>query len=56
MAEIEGGQVEEVDDQDNLSPGEVSSDEEHDEGKMQKVVKDEVASHTSSGLDIFTLI
>jgi len=35
VAEIEESQVEEVDNQDNLSPDEVSSDEEHDEGKLQ---------------------
>jgi len=56
VTEIKSGQVEEIDDQDNLSPGEVSSDEEHDEGKMQKVVEDEVAPHTSSSLDIFTFV
>lgn len=45
MAEVERRQVEEVDDQDQLSPDEVGSDEEHDEGKVEEVVEDEVAAH-----------
>jgi len=56
VAEVKESQVEEVDNQNNLSPNKMSSDEEHDEGKLQEVVEDEVASHTSSGLNIFTLV
>lgn len=45
VAEIERRQVEEVDDQNQLSPDEVGSDEEHDECEMEEVVEDEVAAH-----------
>jgi len=34
VAEVQGGQVEEVQDQNELSPVEVSTDEEHDEGEL----------------------
>lgn len=56
VAEIESSQVEEVDDQNYLSPSKVSPDEEHDEGKLQKIVEDEVASYTSGSLDMLTLV
>lgn len=42
VAEGQRAQVEEVDDQDELGPDEVAADEEHDEGKVQQVVRDEV--------------
>ena len=45
VAEIQRRQVEEVDDEDQLSPGEVRADEEHDEGEVQQVVEDEVAAN-----------
>jgi len=56
VPEIEGGQIKEVDDQDDLSPDEMSSNEEHDEGKLQEVVDDEVASNTRSSLNIVTVL
>jgi hypothetical protein len=56
VAEIEERQVEEVDDQDELSPSKVASDEEHNESKLQEVVENEVASYTSSSLDILSLV
>jgi hypothetical protein len=34
----------------------MTSNEEHDEGKLQEVVEDEVASNTSGGVDILTLL
>jgi hypothetical protein len=45
VAEVERGQVEEVDDQDELGPYEVGSDEEHDEAEVEEIVRDEVAPH-----------
>ena len=45
MTEVERRQVEEVDDQDHLSPNEVGSDKEHDEGEVEEGVDDEVAAH-----------
>lgn len=52
VAEVERGQVDKVDDQDNFGPGKVRADEEHDEGKVQQVVENEVAANTGSGLNI----
>jgi len=52
MAEIKGRQVEEVDDQDNLSPDEVPTDEEHNECEVEQVVEDEVASDTCCGVHV----
>lgn len=45
MAEVERRQVDEVDDQDQLSPDEVGSDEEHDKGEMEEIIENEVAAH-----------
>lgn len=50
MAEVEGRQVEEVDNQDNLSPDEVPTDEEHNECEVQQVVENEMASNTRCGV------
>ena len=52
VAEVERGQVEEVDNQDQFSPDIVTADEEHDECKEEEVVDDEVASYTSGCIDI----
>lgn len=51
MAEVERGEVEEIEDQDDFSPVEVRSDKEHDEGKMEEVVEDEVAANARSSID-----
>jgi hypothetical protein len=56
VAEIEGRQVEEIDNQNNFSPDEMSSNKEHDEGKLQEVVEDEVASNTCGSLNMFTVL
>lgn len=52
VAEVERGQVAEVDDQDDLGPDKVRADEEHDECELEKVVKDEVRTDGGGGLDI----
>lgn len=44
MTEVERGKVEEIDDQYNLGPYEVRSNEQHDECKLQEIVKNEVTS------------
>ncbi len=44
MTEVQRGQVEEVDNQDDLGPDKVAAHEEHDEGEGEKVVEDEVAA------------
>lgn len=50
VAEVEGAQVEEVDNQNQLGPVEVRANEEHDEGKVEEVVDDEVASNARRGV------
>lgn len=52
MAEVERRQVEEVDDEDHLSPDEVGTDEEHDECEVEEVVEDKVAADCGCGLDM----
>jgi len=52
VAEIEGRQVDKVDDQDELSPKELGADKEHDKSELQEVVENKVASNTSSCIDI----
>ena len=56
MAEIERRKVEEVDDEDQFGPNEMSTNEEHDKRELQKVVEYEVASNTSRSLDISGVI
>lgn len=48
VAEGQRAEVEEVDNQDELSPDEVAANEEHDEGKVQQVVRDEVGADGAS--------
>jgi len=44
MAEVERCKIEEIGDKDNFTRPEVASDPEHDVGKDQKIVKDEMGS------------
>lgn len=54
MTEVKGGEVEEVDDQDDLRNQEMTTDEQHDECELEKVVENEVASDPSSSLNPFS--
>lgn len=54
MAEVEGGEVEEVDDQNDLSNDEMSTNEQHDEGKLEKIVENEMTSNSRSSLDLLS--
>jgi len=56
VAEIEGRQVEEIDDQDHLSPDEVGANKQHDECKLQQVVENEMTADTSSSLNVVIVI
>lgn len=56
MTEVKEGKIEEVDDQDNLSPDEMGSDEEHDKGKLEEIVENEVRSNSCSCLNMCTLV
>jgi hypothetical protein len=55
MTEVKRGKVKEVDDEDELSPDEVGSDEEHDESELEEVVHDEMASNTCGGIDVVSV-
>jgi hypothetical protein len=52
VAEIEEGQVEEVDNQDDLSPDEVRTDKQHDEGKLKEIVENKVVSNVGCCSDM----
>jgi hypothetical protein len=56
VAEVEGGQVEEVDNQNDLGPNKVGANEEHDESEMEEVVENEVASNTGGSLNVAIVI
>jgi len=45
VAEVEEGEIEQVDDEEKLSLPEKSSDPEHDEAETEEVMQDEMASH-----------
>jgi hypothetical protein len=51
VSEVKAGQVEKVDDENQLGPVKVRSDKQHDKRKVEEVVHDEVASHTGRGVD-----
>ena len=51
VAEVQGGEVDEVENQDNLSPVEVGADKEHDESEVEEVVEDEVASDAGGSMN-----
>lgn len=52
VAEVERAQVEEVDDENELSPAKVRADEEHDKGEVEEVVGDEVRADAGSSIDM----
>ena len=51
VAEVEGGEVDEVGNENHLRPGKVRADKEHHKGKVEEVVEDEVATNTGSSVD-----
>lgn len=56
VAEVERGQVEEINDGDHLGPDKVAADEEHGPAELQEVVEDEVGSHARGGLDMVAVL
>lgn len=52
VAEVERGEIEKVENQHDLSPHEVATDEKHNERELQEVVEDEVASNSGGSVDI----
>lgn len=51
MAEIQHRQVEKVEDENNLGPDKVRAHKEHDKGKVEEVVEDEVAADAGGPVD-----
>lgn len=51
VAEVERGEVDEVGNENHLSPSKVRADKEHYKGKVKEVVEDEVATDTGRGVD-----
>jgi len=51
VAEVEGREVDEVEDEEDLGPDEVLVDEEPDEAEVEEVVDDEMAAHGAGGVD-----
>lgn len=56
MTEVERRKVEKIDDQYDLSPYEVRSNEQHDECKLEEVVDNEMTSDWCCGVDMFNLV
>lgn len=56
VAEVEEGKVEEVDNQEDLCPPEMCTNEEEHETKVEKVVENEVASNTGSRLNVLVIL
>ena len=55
MAEIEGYQIEQIDNQEQFGPPKVRTDPEHGPAKLQQVVDDEMASYVGSRGDIVAI-
>lgn len=51
VAEIKRWEVEEIENENELSPMEVGANEEHDKGKVEEVVHDKVTTDAGSGID-----
>lgn len=51
VSEVQGREVEKVDNQDDLGPDEMVADEEQDKGEVEEVIEDEVAAHGTGGID-----
>lgn len=45
MAEVQGRQVDKVEDDEQLGPTEIRTHKQHDEAEVEQVVENEVASH-----------
>lgn len=52
VAEVEGAEVEEVDDENQLGPAKMRTNEEHHECKVEEIVGDEVRSNAGGGIDV----
>jgi len=55
VSEVEGREVDEVENQEQLGPNEVPVYEQHDKAGVEEVVDDEMASHGACGVDDFDI-
>lgn len=55
VAEGQGGEVEEVDDENDLGPDEMAPGEQHYPSEMEQIVQDEVGSAGASCVDLFDI-
>lgn len=51
VTEVERGKIDEVENEDNLSPVEVRADKEHDKGEVEEVVEDEMTSDAGGSVN-----
>lgn len=51
VAEVERGQVDEVENENDLSPVEVRADKQHDKSEVEEVVEDEMASNAGGSVN-----
>jgi len=56
VSEVQTRQVDERNQQNDLSPHKVAADKEHNEGKLEQVEDNEVASNTGSCVDIVAIL
>jgi len=56
VSEVQARQVDERNQQNDLSPHKVAADEEHNEGELEQVEDDKVASNTGSCVDIIAIL
>lgn len=52
MSEVQGREVEEVKDQQQLGPGEMGTDEEEDKADVEEIVHNEVATDSGGCVDM----
>lgn len=52
MSEVQGREVEEVKDQQQLGPGEMGTDEEEDKADVEEIVHNEVATDSGGCIDM----
>ncbi len=55
MTEVQGGQVDEVGNQEKLRPNMETVDEEHYPCKLEKVIQYEMTSYTCSGIGVIAI-
>ncbi len=55
VTKVERGEIEEVENQDELGQVEARPDKEHDECKLEEIIKDKMTPNGSSSVDKFSI-